>query len=188
LSPPVAATSILKKDRDEPSKPGVINSVGQEAVESFLEAGTEGGRSLSGLFESLWTPMVRLATLLVGSQAAAEDLVSDTFEHFARTAARPDHPARYLRTSVVNASRSYHRRRRIEMAHRPVGRTDTEDKPRELIDVLGRLSERQRTAIVLRYYLDLPEEEIAAVLRCRPGTVRSIVQRALVKLKEELSA
>ncbi len=61
------------------------------------------------------------------------------------------------------------------------------DKPLELIDVLKRLSTRQRTAVVLRYYLDLPEDEIAAILECRPGTVRSIVQRALAKLKKELT-
>ena len=65
--------------------------------------------------------------------------------------------------------------------------SDSVDKPLELIDVLKRLSTRQRTAVVLRFYLDLPENEIAAILECRPGTVRSIVQRALAKLKKELT-
>jgi RNA polymerase sigma factor (sigma-70 family) len=165
--------------------------MGQEAVDSIPEVGMSSGlsgRSLEELFESSWTPMVRLATLLVGSQAAAEDLVSDTFERFAKIAKKPDRPGPYLRRSVVNACRSYHRRRRVEIAHLQTGPVGTEDRPRELLDVLNRLSRRQRTAIVLRFYLDLPEDEIAAVLRCRPGTVRSIVQRALLKLKKELSA
>ena len=61
------------------------------------------------------------------------------------------------------------------------------DSPGELWDVLDRLTQRQRTALVLRYYLDLPEEEIAAVLRCRPSTVRSLVLRGLARLREELS-
>jgi RNA polymerase sigma factor (sigma-70 family) len=61
------------------------------------------------------------------------------------------------------------------------------DDPGELWDILDRLSERQRTAVVLRYYADLPESEIAAILHCRPSTVRSLVQRALTRLREELS-
>jgi RNA polymerase sigma factor (sigma-70 family) len=143
--------------------------------------------SVGDLFRSSWTDMVRLATFLVGSQPAAEDLVSDTFERLAKLAARPDDPPRYLRTSVVNACRSHHRRLKTERAHRFALLQDSQDKPRELTDVLARLPERQRTAVVLRYYLDLPESEIASILRCRPGTVRSIVQRALAKLKKELT-
>jgi RNA polymerase sigma factor (sigma-70 family) len=170
--------------------------VGQEAVESISDGqgdtlGTSGrgpsGASVGDLFKSSWTDMVRLATFLVGSQPAAEDLVSDTFERLARLAARPDDPPRYLRTSVVNACHSYHRRQRTERAYRSALLRDSQDKPRELTDVLARLSERQRTAVVLRYYLDLPESEIASILRCRPGTVRSIVARALAKLKKELT-
>ena len=70
--------------------------------------------SLGHLFESSWSQMVRLATFLVGSQAAAEDLVSDTFERFAKLSTPPDDLPRYLRTSVVNACRSHHRRLRTE--------------------------------------------------------------------------
>ncbi len=74
---------------------------------------------LGDLFDSSWSQMVRLATFLVGSQAAAEDLVSDTFERFAKLRTSPDDPRRYLRTSVVNACRSHHRRLRTERVHRP---------------------------------------------------------------------
>jgi RNA polymerase sigma factor (sigma-70 family) len=161
--------------------------MGQEAVDSIPEAESAADGSLAELFESSWTPMVRLATLLVGSQAVAEDLVSGTFERFARSGVRPDNPAGYLRTSVVNACRSHHRRRRLEITHRPAAEAFAEDRPFEMLDVLGRLSTRQRTAIVLRYYLDFPEDEIAQVLHCRPSTVRTVVQRALVRLKKELS-
>jgi DNA-directed RNA polymerase specialized sigma24 family protein len=49
------------------------------------------------------------------------------------------------------------------------------------------VSTRQRTALVLRYYVDLPEDDIAAILHCRPATVRSLVQRGLDRLREELS-
>jgi len=148
---------------------------------------SEVGISVGDLFDSSWTEMVRLATFLVGSQPAAEDLVSDTFERLAKLPAPPDQPRGYLRTSVVNACRSHHRRLRTERVHRPVPISGSVDKPRELTDVLTRLSTRQRTAVVLRYYLDLPESEIAEILQCRPGTVRSIIQRALAKLKKELA-
>jgi RNA polymerase sigma factor (sigma-70 family) len=145
------------------------------------------GMSVGDLFDSSWTEMVRLATFLVGSQHAAEDLVSDTFERLAKRPAPPDEPRGYLRTSVVNACRSHLRRLHVERVHRPVPMSGSVDKPREMTDVLARLSTRQRTAVVLRYYLDLPESEIAEILGCRPGTVRSIVQRALAKLKKELT-
>jgi RNA polymerase sigma factor (sigma-70 family) len=145
------------------------------------------GEPLDDLFRRSWADLVRLATFLTGSVPTAEDLVQDTFLRFgARTGAAPDDAGRYLRTSVVNACRSYHRRRLLEYRHRPgLPRPDT-DSPGELFDVLGRLTPRQRTALVLRYYLDLPEEEIAATLKCRPSTVRSLILRGLSKMREEL--
>jgi RNA polymerase sigma factor (sigma-70 family) len=51
---------------------------------------------------------------------------------------------------------------------------------------LGRLSKRQRAAIVLRFYEDLSEFSVAEILGCRPGTVKSLVSRGLEKLREEM--
>ena len=56
----------------------------------------------------------------------------------------------------------------------------------ELWDALGRLDERRYTAIVLRFYEDLPDAEIAAVLGCRPATVRTLVRRGLAALRKEI--
>ena len=56
----------------------------------------------------------------------------------------------------------------------------------ELRDALGRLGERQRAVVVLRYFADLPDVKIAEVLGCRPSTVRSLVRRALRVLRKEL--
>jgi RNA polymerase sigma factor (sigma-70 family) len=161
--------------------------MGPEASGSVSELGDEASIDLIGLFRTSWVDMVRLATFLIGSQTAAEDLVQDTFERLAVRDVDAAAPVRYLRASVVNACRSYRRRRLVEFRHRPSGTFCAEDHPRELLDVLGRLSMRQRTAVVLRYYADLPESEIADILHCRPGTVRSLVQRALLELKKELS-
>jgi DNA-directed RNA polymerase specialized sigma24 family protein len=148
---------------------------------------TETGEPLDELFRRSWADLVRLATFLTSSVPTAEDLVQDTFLRFgARTGPPPDDPTRYLRTSVVNACRSYHRRRLLEYRHRQGLPRPGIDDPGELFDVLDRLTPRQRTALVLRYYLDLPEDEIAATLACRPSTVRSLILRGLIKMREEL--
>jgi RNA polymerase sigma factor (sigma-70 family) len=161
--------------------------VDQEAPVSLAEGGGASPAVLEELFRRSWGDLVRLATFLTGSVPTAEDLVQDTFARLGAGPLRAEDPAGYLRTSVVNACRSYHRRRLLELRHRPGSARPGIDDPGELWDVLDRLSGRQRTALVLRYYLDLPEEEIAATLHCRPSTVRSLVQRGLAKMREELS-
>lgn len=83
------------------------------------------------------------------------------------------------------------RRRSIEQRYVPrlheVGATDLPTHLVELRDALGRLTDRQRVVIVLRYFLDLPDDEIARTIEARPSTVRSIARRALSTLREELT-
>ncbi|HEY5251578.1 MAG TPA: sigma factor [Acidimicrobiales bacterium] len=127
-----------------------------------LSAGDSETRAdVAELFRGSWDEPVRLAAFLTGSLPAAEDLVQDVFVRFGAQQPSPDNARRYLRTSVVNACRSYHRRRLLECRHRPGLPPPGVDHPSELWDVFNRMSTRQRTALVLRYYLDLPEEEIA---------------------------
>jgi DNA-directed RNA polymerase specialized sigma24 family protein len=161
--------------------------VGQEAPVSLSDDDSDTQADLGGLFRRHADELVRLATFLTGSVPAAEDLVQDTFLRFGAREMRAEDPVKYLRKSVVNACRSYHRRRLVERRHRPGAPRPGIDDPSELWDVLDRLSRRQRTALVLRYYLDLPEEEIATILHCRPSTVRSLVHRGLAGLRRELS-
>jgi DNA-directed RNA polymerase specialized sigma24 family protein len=162
-----------------------VSSSGGDGARSSGEG--DARAAIEGLFRNSWSDLVRMATFLTGSQPAAEDLVQDALVRFEIRQPLPDDPTSYLRKSVVNACRSYHRRRYLELRHRPTLPGPGLDNPSELWDILGRVSQRQRTALVLRYYLDLPEEEIAEILRCRPSTVRSLVQRGLAKLREELS-
>ncbi|MEZ5204707.1 MAG: sigma-70 family RNA polymerase sigma factor [Acidimicrobiales bacterium] len=101
-------------------------------------------------------------------------------------------PRTYLRTAVVNATRDWGRhqqivrkhRRSVEQALRPAVGTH---EPDELWDALARLDDRRRRAVVLRFYLDLPDPEIAELLGCRPGTVRTLIHRALRDLRREVT-
>jgi RNA polymerase sigma-70 factor (sigma-E family) len=143
--------------------------------------------SVEDLFRSHYGSMVRLAHVLTGSNAVAEDLVQDCFGRLHQRWDRTTNPGAYLRVSVVNACRSWHRTRFRERARlRKVGIGDQTVAPeeRELLDALARLSYPQRVALVLRYYEGLGEQEIASVLRCRPGTVKSHLHRGLEQLRK----
>ena len=136
-------------------------------------------------------PMVRLARLLTGSVAVAEDVTQDVFVRIAPRLSSLDKPAAYLRTMVVNACRSHHRHEAVQARVASAGDADRErTEPSvpshlvELDDALAALPERQRAAIVLRYYADLPEAEIAELLGCRPTTVRTLVARGMAALRE----
>lgn len=145
----------------------------------------------AALFARESGPMVRMATLMTGSAAAAEEVVQDAFAAVVERWAAVDRPGAYLRTTVVNGCAQFLRRRAIESRLVP-----TVDPPRtlelptqllELRDALDRLAARQRLVVVLRYFVDVDDREIAAMLGIRPSTVRSTVRRALHILRKELS-
>ena len=134
--------------------------------------------------------MLRLAVLLVDSAQIAEEVVQDAFEAVGERWGTLERPGGYLRTCVVNGCRAVLRRRELERRVTVVGAEPTAVLPDHLVelrDALDRLGERQRIVIVLRYFVDLPDDEIATVLACRPATVRSLAHRALAVLREELS-
>lgn len=142
--------------------------------------------TLGTLYEAYATDLVRVAFLLTGVQAQAEDVVHDVFVRCAGRVDALDHPLSYLRTAVVNECRTRHRRNRTSDVAVPE-QVVMPDRVVETLDALGCLSEDQRTAIVLRYFVDLPEVEIAAVLGCRPATVRSHVHRGVAELRKVMS-
>jgi DNA-directed RNA polymerase specialized sigma24 family protein len=152
-----------------------------------LSSGQDGENAgLVNLYRQRYVPMVRLATFLTGSREDAEELVQDVFLRLGKRGQSPDDPAAYVRAAVVNACHSRFRRRRVEQRVVSPPYSPVVDHPRELWGLLDRLPGRQRAAIVLRYYCDLPEEEIALALRCRPSTVRSLVRRALTRLRKAM--
>jgi len=144
---------------------------------------------LAALYEREQPAMVRLACLLVGSRALAEEVVQDAFAAVGERWAQLDNPGGYLRTTVVNGCRMVLRRRDTEQRH---ARDDaaTIDAPTELVelrDALDRLTDRELAVVVLRYFVDLPDAEIAHVLECRDATGRFLARRSLAKLRKELS-
>jgi RNA polymerase sigma-70 factor (sigma-E family) len=141
---------------------------------------------LAQVFHDRYEPMVRLAYLVTADWGAAEEVVQDSFLALHRHWDDVDQPSAYLRTAVVNGCTSWGRRQRLARERQTAGPASTPFVADEMWDALKRLPERQRTAIVLRYYADLPEAEIAAVLRCRRATVRSAIRRGIAVLRKEI--
>lgn len=129
---------------------------------------------------------VRLAYLVTGHLQVAEEVVQDAFVATARRWDRVDRPKAYLRTAVVNTARSWLRRQKLDRERSEPGPAIDHMYPDELWDALGRLDERRRAAIVLRFYEDLPDDDIAEILDCRPATVRSLIHRGVNDLRQEV--
>jgi RNA polymerase sigma factor (sigma-70 family) len=160
------------------------------------EAETRGG--LGDLYVRHAREARGLAYLLTGDHGLAEDLAQ---EAFARVAGRlmhlrdPDAFPAYLRKTVVNLAHSHARRQRVERAYlrqEQGSRTEEEgveydlDIREDLWRALLRLPVRQRVAVVIHYYRDVSESEASAILRCRPGTYRSLVARGMRSLREQM--
>lgn len=147
---------------------------------------SEDGDVVQALFASERTAMRRLAYVICGDLGEADDIVQDAFLQLHRRIASVQQPGAYLRTAVINGCRSRLRRRSTErrwVAPRPDVSTQAHD---EISDVLARLGDRQRIALVMRYYLDSSDEEIAETLSARPATVRSLLRRGLGQMRKEL--
>ncbi|WP_329105399.1 SigE family RNA polymerase sigma factor [Micromonospora sp. NBC_01699] len=145
-------------------------------------------------------PLLRYAVLLTGDPHLAQDLVQETMVRVQlnwRRVVRADSPERYVRRMLTNQYFDWQRgtwfkrvllRADPEEAVAPV-RPDHAQLSADRDQVWGwvmRLPRRQRAALVLRFYEDLPDAEIADILGCAVGTVRASISRALAALRAEL--
>ncbi|MFB6837075.1 RNA polymerase sigma factor [Streptomyces sp. NPDC056361] len=157
--------------------------------------------SLTELYRARRMDMVRLALFLVDDLHTAEDVVQDAFAAVCRaygtSLAGLQDPGAYLHTAVVNAARSVLRRRRTARAYTPphqgAGPPVDEalllaEEHRHVLDALARLTHRQREVLVLRYWSELTEAQIAQTLGLSRGTVKSTASRALDALEKQLEA
>ncbi|MFF5449461.1 RNA polymerase sigma factor [Streptomyces sp. NPDC012888] len=194
----------LRPDRSAPladRSPAAPPVTSPAASPYGYDGGPGGGRppTVTDLYHAHRLGMVRLAVLLVDDLATAEDVVQDAFtalyrrhgEHIAEV----DNALGYLRTAVVNTSRSVLRRRRTARAWTPPAPVDVpsaedhvvvDEAHRELLAALGRLTPRRRQVLVLRYWADLSEAEIAETLGISRGAVKSNASRALDALERTL--
>jgi RNA polymerase sigma-70 factor (sigma-E family) len=150
------------------------------------------------LFRRHYAEMVGLAGLLVGDRGTAEEVVQDAFARFHLSRHRitdPDREVSYLRSIVCNLARGRLRRRAVERRLRPAPRPEVAPAPdvalashrrQEVATALAALPRRQRECVVLRYWLDLSEREIAATLGVAPGSVKSHLHRGLAALGDRL--
>lgn len=153
--------------------------------------------AVSELFTIYYAPLVRMARCLVDDVETAEDVVMDAFTALYRRwhAVRdPGDAYRYLRSSVLNGSRSRLRRTRTRRTYDPTlmpiaPAADDSDRQRvdrlSVLESLRGLPRRQRQVLALRYYLDLSEAEIAAELGISAGSVKTHASRGLAALARE---
>src|ERR1700728_2627225 len=171
---------------------------GHQANDLGADSAGQAADEISGLFRAHAVALVRVATLLLGDQQSAEDVVQDAF--FGLYRGLPGLRDRgkalpYLRASVINGSRSVLRARKRAFLRKvqhepPVWSAESaamagEDR-KALLAAVARLPRRSREVLALRYYLDLADHEIAAALALSRATVSSTASRALAKLAREL--
>jgi RNA polymerase sigma-70 factor (sigma-E family) len=169
------------------------------SVAGTVDVGAADDATISTLFRLHFWPLVRLARQLVDDQQTAEDVVQEAFLTLHRRWNRlrdPDRALTYVRSAVLNLSRSQIRRRQVRRRLDPV--IGEEALPGADVGVLSgaeadriaaalrRLPRRQQEVLVLRYWSELDEQEIARTLNVSRGSVKTHAHRALRALQREL--
>ena len=159
----------------------------------------DGDAAVTALYRAHAVGLIRLAVVILGDRQAAEDVVQDAFCGLYRRWQHLDDPARalgYVRSATLNGCRSA-LRTRIRGQRRPPLAVAAEsasaenaallgEEHREVLAAVRRLPHRQREALILKFYLDLSEPQIAAAMGISQGTVKSTTSRALAALGRQL--
>ena len=155
--------------------------------------GQERDHAVAALFAVHYPGLVRLAYLLTSDNALAEELAQEAFVVVWKSWDRlrdGDAALAYLRGTVANLAKMSLRRRVLELKHRVAGPRETVDGDAggrlDLEQAVAQLPMRKRSCVVLRYFLDLSEEDTARTLGISVGTVKSSTARALKDLERHL--
>ena len=172
---------------DTPSRPPLTPLGGVSG------AGGDATAGVTALYQAHAVGLIRLAVVMLGDRAAAEDVVQDAFLGLYRHWAGLDDPANalvYVRSAVLNrcrnALRQRGRARRPQAA--PAAGESAEaavlvgEEHQRVLAAIRALPGRQREALVLRFYLDMSEEETARAMGISRGTVKSATSRAVAAL------
>ena len=153
-------------------------------------ASSEELEDFEAFYQRRFGPMVRFAALVVGDAQDAAEIVQSAFvsmyPRYHRL--RGSNPDAYLQAATLNGCRRLLRRKQLARTRTPRdGATATTDDTDHVLDAIRQLDAKHRDVVLLRFYLDLPEAEIAHVLKIAPGTVKSRLHRALERLREALA-
>ena len=183
----------MDTSRSSPLTPG--NGVGGAAA-------TDATAGVTALYQAHAVGLIRLAIIMLGDRGAAEDVVQDAFlglyRHWAGLA-DPGKALTYVRSAVLNRCRNALRQRgrsaRQEAGVAPAAAAASEsaeaavlvgEEHRQVLAAIRALPDRQREALVLRFYLDMSEEEAARAMGISRGTVKSATSRAVAALGRTL--
>ncbi len=153
--------------------------------------------ALPALYDEHFRSLVKLASMYVDDRGSAEEVVQDAFVKLLSGNYRIDQgkEASYLRMMVLNGARSALRKRKVRRLHKPdapglvaaAEESGVASSERDrILTAVRRLPEKQASVIILRYYLDLSEAEIADTLGMARGSVKSHAHRGLAKLESLL--
>src|SRR4051794_28808138 len=196
------------KNRHAPGKPTVAGKRRTVVVAEVINPGERGGvvdrvsadDAVTTLYTAHYRSLVRLSALLLGDAAVAEEVVQDAFVAMHGKWGRlrePEKAAAYLRQAVVNRSRSALRRRGVEERHLQVSNETGPSAEHSALHTLERdavmsalrsLPQRQREVLVLRYYADLSEADIAGAMGISQGAVKSHASRGIAALRNVLES
>jgi len=190
----------FRKPRDRGERPTDVTEtlVAGAAPGSTVAVEWDADQAVTALYSTHYGSLVRLSTMLVRDPATAEEVVQDSFVamHSAwRRLRDPGKALSYLRQSVVNRSRSVLRRRAVAEKYAPKGLPDAPSAEHgamglleraAVIDALRELPNRQREALVLRYYGDFSEAQIADAMGISRGAVKSHTARGMAALRSVL--
>lgn len=184
------------KPEDEGARPSDVTET--LLVAPSVTVAWDADQAVTALYSANYRSLVRLAALLVRDQATAEEVVQDAFVamHGAwRRLRDPDKALSYLRQSVVNRARSVLRHRAVVEKYAPKGLPDVQSaetgaivelERAAVVKALHSLPARQREALVLRYYADLSEAQIADAMGISRGAVKSHTARGMAALRNVL--
>jgi RNA polymerase sigma-70 factor (sigma-E family) len=179
--------------------PGTAGSAGQGSAPAEPARGAaDADLAITAIYGTEYRSLVRMAAMLLGDVGSAEEVVQDSFIA-TRAAWRGlrdiDKGVHYLRRSVLNRSRSVLRHRAVAGKHMPAPEPDPPSAEQAAITRLQRvavtaalrsLPTRQREALVLRFYLDLSEEQVASAMQISQGAVKSHTARGKAALRSLL--
>jgi len=201
MSDPVSSVHLTWAPQDPGrTRPGTGSAGQGSAPAGPAREAAEADLAITAMYDTEYRSLVRMSAVLLGDVGSAEEIVQDSFIA-TRAAWRGlrdiDKGTHYLRRTVMNRSRSLLRHRAVVEKHMPVGEPDMPSAEQAAITRLERtaviaalrtLPARQREALVLRFLLDLSEEEVAVAMQISQGAVKSHTARAKAALRSRLES